>query len=824
MTAMANARRVLYALQQAFRQLHRAPGFSFLIILIIALGIGANAAIFSVARAVMLRPIPMTEPDRLVRLRENFASGAEETQLNLSPVTWRRWRESNTVFTDIGAATGATYTLTGEGEAEYVPAAVVSHNFFSVLGVKPMLGRNFLAEEDGPGAPGVVLVGHGFWQRALGGAPDVIGRVITLDGAKRTIVGVMPPSFRHPYRAQIWAPIALTIDPSQSASRYIYAPARLKPGVNIAQASEAMRDLCENIQREFPDPNNARQAQIAPLQDSFVRDSRPRMFAIMAAAAFVLLIAGANIASLLLARQVSRATETSVRAALGASRASLLQGFLAHSLMLAVVGSALGVILAATLTGPLYALSPMASDATGNAMREFNTTVRLDGQVLLVTTGLTLLVGLGFGLIPALRGTRNDLQLAVKGAGRGATVDRGTQRTLGALIVGEIAVAVVLMVGTGLMIRSFSNLVALKWGFETEDRLAFTVTFSDRLRRGHPERTAYVDQSLERLRALPGVESATATTLDVIQLGRNLAGITPEGSHPPEARGYFVTTHRMVVPGYFKDSGIPILRGRAIDATDRPDGQKVAVISETFAKRFWPGQDPIGKIIRRGRADDPRPPYLVVGVAADIHGIADPTDGELAGMWFLPYAQNPNYLANDVTFVVHSKVKAESLQKQIRAELDRIDATIASYDFHTLDRLVDDTRVEDRFGLVMVSLFGALGLFLSAIGLYGLLSFQVAQRRREFGIRAALGSRVLDTVWLIFKTGGGLVAAGLALGIVGATALSRVIEDQLFGVRGLDPLAYLAAGLVLILTAALACGLPARRAALVDPMVALREE
>lgn len=821
---MVNIRGALHALQEGFRQLRRAPGFSFLIVLIIALGIGANTAIFSVARAVMLRPIPMAEPDRLVRLRENFASGAEETQLNLSPVTWQRWRESNTVFTDIGAATGATYTLTGVGEAEYVPAAVVSYNFFSVLGVPPMLGRNFLAEEDRPGAPGVVLVSHGFWQRVLGGAPDVVGRVITLDGQKRTIVGVMPPSFRHPYRAQIWAPLALRIDPSQSFSRYLYAPARLKPGVTIAEARQAMRELCDNIRRQFPDPNNARQAHILPLQDSFVRDSRPRMFAIMAAAVFVLLIAGANIASLLLARQVSRATETSVRAALGASRGSLLQGFLAHSLALSLVGSVLGIIVAAGLTGPLYALSPMASDATGTAMREFDTSIRLDGQVLLMTTGLTLLVGLGFGLIPAFRGTRNDLQLAVKGAARCSTADRATKRTLGSLVVGEIAVAVVLLVGTGLMIKSFSNLVALDWGFDTDDRLAFTVTFSDRLRPGHSERTAYMEQSLERLRALPGVASATATTLDVIQLGRNLAGITPEGSQPPAARGYFVTTHRMVVPGYFKDSGIPILRGRAIDETDRPDGQKVAVISETFAKRFWPGQDPIGKVIRRGRADDPRPPYLVVGVAADIHGIADPTAGELVGMWFLPYGQNPNYLANDVTFVVHSKVTPESLQKQIRAELDRVDPTIAPHDFNTLDRLVEDTRVEDRFGLLMVSLFGAVGLFLSAIGLYGLLSFQVAQRRREFGIRAALGSRTFDTVWLIFRTGSGLASAGLSLGILVAAGLSRVIEGQLFGVTGLDPLAYVAAGLVLSATAAMACALPARRATQVDPMVALREE
>ncbi len=816
--------RLLGALRLAFRQLRRAPGFSAVVIVIVALGIGANAAIFSVVRAVVLRPIPMAEPDRLVRVRENFANGAEETQLNLAPITWQRWRESNTVFTDIAVATGATFTLTGEGPAEYVPAAVISHNFFSVLGVPPLMGRNFLPEEDRPGAARVVLVGHGFWQRVLGGAPDAVGRVITLDGEKRTVVGVMPATFRHPYRAQIWAPIALDIDPTRAAGHYLYAPARLKPGVTLAEAEEAMRQLCARIAREFPSPTNARQAQIVPLQDSFVRDSRPRMAAVMAAAVFVLLIAGANIASLLLARQVSRATETSVRAALGASRGALLHEFLAQSFLLAVIGSVLGVILASALTGPLYALSPMASDATGSAMREFDTAVRIDGPVLLVTTGLTLLVGLGFGLLPALRGSRDDLHLAVKGAGRGSTLDRGTRGTLSSLVVAEIAVAVVLLVGTSLMVRSFANLVALDWGFETKDRLAFTVTFSSQLRPEHTQRVSYIDQSLERLRAFPGVESATATTLDLIALGRNLAGITPEGSTPPEGRGYFIVSHRMVVPGYFKDLGIPILKGRAIDETDRAEGQKVAVISEGFAKHFWPGQDPIGKTIRRGRADDPRPPYVVIGVARDVHGTSDPTDGELPGMWYLPYAQNPNYLANDVSLVVRSALPTEALQRQVRGELAKVDPTIAPYDFNTVDRLVEDTRVEERFALFLMSLFGGLGLLLSAVGLYGLLSFQVAHRTREFGVRSALGSSAADTTRLILVQGGRLVAKGLALGLTAALALARVIESQLHGVSGVDPIAYFAAALVLASAAALACAGPARRAARVDPMTALREE
>ena len=815
---------MIHDLRSAFRSLAKSPGFSLTVVLLLALGIGANTAIYTDVRAVMLRPLPMEDPDRLVRLRENFGTGGDETQLNLAALTWQRWRQYNDVFTDIAVATGASFTLTGEGDAQFVPAAVVSYNFFPVLGVQPVLGRNFRPEEDRPGGPRVVLLSHGFWQRVLGGAPDVIGRTITLDGEKRTVVGVMPEHFRHPYRAELWVPIALTLDANAGNAHYLYAPARLKPGVTLQQANDAMRALCARLAAEFPDPNSAKEARVMPLQDSFVRDSRPQMLAITAAAAFVLLIAGANIASLLLARHIARETETSVRAALGATRGRLLRELLAQSLLLAVAGGTAGVLLAAWLTGPLYALSPMASDATGNAMREFDTTVRLDPAVLAVATGLTLLVGLGFGLLPALRGTRGNLQLALKGNSRGATLDRGARRMLGTLVITEIAVAVVLLVATGLMVKSFRHLISQPWGFATEQRLTFNVTFSDRLRPEHAARTAYVDQVLEKLRALPGVVSATATTPDLVSFGRNLAAVTPQGSTPPAARGYFLINHRMVAPGYFTDSGITIVRGRAIDATDRPDGPKVAVVSETFAKNFWPGQDPIGKTIKRGRPNDPRPPYIVVGVAADIRGTVDSTDGELPGLWYLPYAQNPNYLANDVTFVVHSRVPPESLQDAVRAELGQVDPTIAPYEFNTLARLVDDTYVEDRFALLLVSLFGVLGLVLSAVGLYGLLAFQVERRTREIGVRTALGARGRDIIALIFRQGAGLLLGGLAVGLLASLAFSRVLESQLHGVSAADPVAYALTALVLAVTAALACWLPARRAAKVDPMVALRSE
>ena len=810
-------------LRQALRALGRAKGFSAVVVLILGLGIGANTAIFSVVRAVLLRPLPFAEPDRLVRLYEGYGSGQGDANLSLAPLTWQRWREHNDVFEDIGAATGTNLTLGDETGAQYVPAARVSFNFFSVLGIRPVLGRDFLREEDQPGATPVVLLGHGLWQRRFGGAA-VVGRDVRLDGVPHRIVGVMPESFRHPYRAEMWVPLALRIEPVTTTGRYLYAPARLKPGVGLEEARRSMRELCARIIREFPAPTNAREAVLTPLREGFVGEQRPKLLAITAAAALVLLIAGANVASLLLARQVEHDSEAALRAALGATRVRIARGFLLQSLVLTAGGIAVGVVLAAMLTGPLFALSPMASDATGSAMREFDNAVRIDAPVLLASIGTALAVGLGAGLLPAWRGSRRDLRVAAGSLGRGRTLDRGTRRTFASLVVWEIAVAAVLLSATGLMVRSFRNLIDEDWGFAIENRLAFSVTFSDRLRPEHAQRVAYVERTLERLRALPGVESALATTPDIVNLGRSLAGITPEGTTPPAERGYFLVNHRMVFPGYFEDFGIPIVRGRGIENTDLEGRERVAVVSETFARRHWPGQDAIGKSIRRGRAGDPRPPYVVVGVARDVKGIPDPTDGDVPGVWYLPFAQNPGFLTNDVTFVVHASVPALSLEHSVRRALAAVDAGLAPYAFDTVERLAGNSYAQDRFALLLVGLFGVLGLVLSALGLYGLLSFQVARRTRELGVRAALGAQGGDILALVFKDGAWLVLPGLALGLAGAAAVTRLLETQLHGVRAHDPASYAAAAGVLFASAGLASWLPARRAARVDPMVALRNE
>jgi len=810
----------------AFRSLSKSPAFSAVIIAIIALAIGANTAIFSVLQAVVLRPLPFAEPERLVRVYETLGLGGDDvSRSSMSSVTWARWSEGNDVFTGLARANFGSRTLTRDGaEAQRLVATQVSANFLGVLGVAPALGRDFRAEDDAPGAEPVVIVGDGFWRNNLGARPDAIGTSITLDGRPHTVIGVMAPRFRHPYRTDIWVPFAEAIDFSQIGVRGFYAPARLRPGVTPAQAEVSLRKLCERINTEYPLANAATGAAVMPLQDIWVADLKPKLLAITVAAAFVLLIAGANISSLLLARHIEREGDASIRMALGASRRVLVRESLAQSLVLAAIGAVLGVLLAIWMIDPLVALSPLGSDASGGVLRELDVPISVNPAVLAFSVGAALLLAMGFGLLPAFRNSRAQVGAALRGSGRGGMLDSGSRRWLRLIVVGEVAVAVVLLVSTALMIRSFQNLLGERWGYAIEERLAMDITFTDRLRPEHVDRVTYVEQALERLRAIPGVRTAYATTPHQMYPAFSLAALTPESTTPPEPRGYYLAYHRMVFPGYFRDSGTPIVRGRAIDETDRAEGRLVAVVSEGFAKRMWPGEDPIGKTIKRGRATSTRPPYEVVGVAADRKAIIDPDDGDVVGNWYLPYAQNPAYLGDTITFVLAAAVAPESLESPARAALAAVDPGIAASNFNTLERLVDASYANDRFAVLLIGMFGALGLLLAAVGLYGLLAFQVARRTREIGVRTALGASARDIVAMVMREGGVLLAVGLAAGIAASLALTRLLQVQLHNVSATDPTAYLAAAAVLGVATAIACWLPARRAATVDPMVALRAE
>jgi putative ABC transport system permease protein len=813
-------------IRYALRLLWKSPAFSVVAIATLALGIGANTAIFSVIESALLRPLPFPNADRLVRLYETFdESGARSSTLNLSEKTVLQWREhGRDIFEDIAVGTGASITASTEGQsAQSFPAARISSNFLTVLGLPPSRGRNFTAAEDQPNGPRVAIISHDFWQRNLGGREDVVGRTINLDDAPYTVVGVMPKTFRHPYRAEIWLPIALSFAP-EARNRYLYGVARMRPGITPAQAEAAARQMCAAINQAEPDPNNAPAAYLIPLRDSFIIDLRPKLLIIAAAGLCALLVAAANFAGLMLARVVERDGEMALRSALGATRGQLIRQGLVQALMLSALGTICGLLIAGWLTPALVALSPEGADATGSAIREFDHGVRLDWPVFAFAAGAMLLIGIGFGLLPAWRASRPDIRGAIGSIGRGSTLDGSTRRLLGGLIVVEIAIAAVLLMGSLTLTQYFRKVVNEPWGFSTERRLVFNAMLSDRLFTSPEARAHTNDATLRELRSLPGVRSASVTAPSPMEAARNLMSCIPEGAQPPEPRGTYLAYMRGTTPGYFETIGQRLLRGRDFTETDRADSPPVAIVNESFARRFWPGQDPIGKRVKHGRLDNPRPWYTVVGVVADTKVVVDPRDGEVVGTICLPL---PRWLAagnDEMTFVVESAGEPKFLEGGVRNALARADSRLAAYNILSLATAAADSWVTERFLFVLVSLFGALGLVLASIGVYGLLALQVTRRTREFGVRLALGATAAALIRLVAKQGVRLLALGFLAGGLAAWAAIRLARSQWPDLPTADPLIWLGAAVVLSAGVALASWLPARRASRVDPIIALRAE
>ncbi|PZR72683.1 MAG: hypothetical protein DLM73_12535 [Chthoniobacterales bacterium] len=814
-------------LRYALRLLWKSPAFSLIAIATLALGIGANTAIFSVIESALLRPLPFPKADRLVRLYETFdENGARSNALNLAEKTVRQWREYGTdIFEGIGVATGASVTAANPGQsAQSFPTARISANFLNVLGLQPALGRNFTSAEDQPGGPHVVIISHDFWQRNLGGRDDVLGQNIKLDDASYTVVGVMPKTFRHPYRAELWLPIALNFAAGAQSNHYLYGVARLRPGITVAQADEAVRRMCAAINQAAPDPANAPRAHIIPLRDSFIMDLRPKLLIIAGAALCALLVAAANFAGLMLARVVERDGEMALRSALGATRGRLIREGLMQALVLAAFGTIFGLLIAGWLTPALVALSPEGADATGSAIREFDYGVRLDWPVFAFAASAMLLIGVGFGLLPAWRASRTDLRSALGSTGRGATLDGGTRRLLGGLIVVEIAIAAVLLMGSLTLTQYFRKVVREPWGFSTDHRVVFNAMLSDRLFSSAETRIQTIDKTLAELRALPGVRSAAVTAPAPMEAARDLMGCVPEGTQPAEPRGVYTAYMRGAGPGYFATMGQRLLRGREFAETDRADAPQVCIVNESFARRFWPGQDPLGKRVKHGRLDNPRPWYTVVGVVADTKAVADPRDGEVVGTVALPLSRWLAIGGDEMTFVVESASEPKSLEGDLRHALARADKRLAAYTLVSLDQSAAESWVTERFLFVLVALFGALGLVLASIGVYGLLALQVTRRTREFGIRVALGSTATALIRLVAAQGLRLLAIGFLAGGIAAWAATRIVHHQWPDVPATDPLIWLGAAVVLSTGVALASWLPARRASRVDPIIALRAE
>ena len=817
-------------LRFALRQLRKSPGFTLVAVLTLALGIGANTAIFSVVEGVLLRPLPFPNADRLVRVYEALdENGARSGTLNLSDRTVARFREfGGDIFEDVAGGTGgaAVVSLTGGRRPKRSPPRL-SPRTSSMSRIVAVTGPQFHGRRGTGRAASVVIISDDFWRNTLNSRRDVLGSTVVIDGTPRTIIGVMPKAFRHPYRASLWLPLALEPDnPVTINNHYLYGVARLRPGITPVKAEEAVKRMCARINGDDPNPANVRAAYIPPLRESFVMDLRPKILVIVGAAVCALLIAAANFACLLLARVIEREGEFALRAALGASRRRLVRQQLIQALLLALAGTALGLLIAFWITPMLFALSPEGADATGSAMREFDYAARLDLPVFAFAAGAMALVGLGFGLLPAVRASRTDLRGAMSVTSRGATLDRSARRLLGSFVVIELAIAAALLTASVTATQYFRKLIDEPWGFETKDRLAFNVTVPDRFFPTAAAKQGALEASLAQLQALPGVKTATVVSPSPMDASWTLMLFNAEGAPAPEPRGVYTAYSRIPVPGYFQSMGQPLLQGRDFNARDTADATLVCIVSQSIAKRFWPNDSPIGKRIRWGRLDGNRPWFTIVGVVGDMKAIADPRDGEVVGMIARPLAQmlvHSTTSVEDITFVLHTDRRVVT-EPTIRAALARVNPNLAAYNFLSLEDAAARSRTTERFIFVLVSSFGFVGLLLSAIGLYGLLALQVARREREFGIRSALGATARQIMQLIARQGAILLCLGFTAGALATYALVGLVRNQWAEMPGPNLIACICAAIVLGIAVTLACWLPARRAARVDPVIALHAE
>jgi putative ABC transport system permease protein len=798
---------LLQDLRYGIRMLLKNPGFAAVAVITLGLGIGANAAIFSVVNTVLLRPVPYEDPDRLMVLTENQQPKFPE--FSVSPGNFLDWQKQNAVFERLAAINGSAFILVGEGaEPERLFGARVSAGLFEMLGVNPVHGRTFLEEEDQPGHENVVILSNGLWKRRFAADPNVISQPITLSGISYTVIGVMPPSFGFPDReTDVWAPVAFTARDAQShGGHYLSAIGRLKQGATVEQARTEMSAIAARLAEQYPDSNTGWGVDVFPMQEYNVRDIKPALLVLLGAVGLVLLIACANVANLLLARATVRQKEIAIRTALGASRGRIARQLLTESVLLALVGGAVGVLLAQWGIGSLLALAPQQLPRVKD--------VTLDASALGFTLLVTLLTGVIFGLVPALQSSRPNLNETLKEGGRGTT--GGHHRVRAGLVVTEVALALVLLIGAGLLIRSFYRLQQVNPGFNPSNALAITVSLPGRKYPQPEQRAAFFTQLIEKVSALPGVVAVGASQTLPIQ-GDYLLGFIIQG-RPPYAPGEDPSTnYYSVTPDYFKSMGIPLLKGRVFTEQDRTGATRVAIINEEMAKRYFPDEDPIGKRIHVTQG--PETFREIVGIVGDVkqYGLARPTTLQT----YEPALQAP---FSSMTLVVRANGNLVPLGGAIRSQVLAIDKEQPISRIRPLEQVVAESVSKQRFSMLLLGIFAGVALVLAAVGLYGVMSYSVTQRTHEIGIRTALGAKQTDVLKLVVGQGMMLALTGVGIGLLAAFALTRLMSVLLFGVSATDPLTFVAIPAVLTVVALAACFVPARRATKVDPMIALRYE
>ena len=803
----------LKELRHASRSLLNRPGFTAVVVLVLALGIGANTAFFSVMNAVLLRALPYPDPDRLVMVWEDV-SALGFPRNTPAPANYLDWKVQSTVFEKMAAYDHQSSNLTGRGEPERIDGERVSADLFSLLGVAPALGRAFLPEEDRAGAPSVAVLSDGLWRRRFGADPDLVGRTISLDSRPVLVVGVMPRGFHFPSRkSEIWVPLAM--DQEESANRgghYLEVVARLAPGASLSQAQAEMEAIAARLQKDYPRTNTNVGAVVVPLHEELVGESRPALLVLLGAVGFVLLIACANVANLLLARAASREREMAVRAALGAGRGRLIRQLLTESLILSLTGGAAGMGLSAWGAQFLGSLAPESlAPLPGPG---------LEKSVLAFCLGLSLLTGFLFGIGPALQVSRVDLieQLKQGGLSRGS----GRNRMRGVLVVSEIALALLLLAGAGLMLKSFARLRSQDPGFRPDRSLTMRMILSEAKYPGAAQRRAFYDRLLEKVASLPGVESQAMVSFLPLTFTGGHYSFSIEGSPVEVAANLPTAVYRAVSPQYFQTLGIPLFRGRGFTDQDWEGTSPVVVIDRILAERFWPGEDAVGKRLKLGESDSSQPWQTVVGVVGNVRQIQ--LSAELKPEIYVSYHQEGSIFAAPRDLVVRTAGDPEALTATVRSQVWEVDPDQPVSDIQTMNQILAANLSRPRFSSLLLGAFAGAALLLSAVGIYGVISYLTEQRTRELGIRAALGADRRDILKLVVGTGLRLTLAGVLLGLAGALALGRLLSSLLYGVSASDPLTLAGVTLLLASVSILAAYLPARRALRVDPVVALRCE
>ncbi len=793
------------------RMLRKSPGFTTVVVLTLALGIGANAAIFSVVNGVLMTPLPFPEPDRLVGLHQskpNFTAGA------ITYPNFRDWQTANETFAAMAITRGFGFSLTGSGDAERVSARLVSADFFTVLGGRLALGRNFAASEDQPGGGPVVVISAGFWQRKFGGTPDVLGRSLTLDDKTYAIIGVAPASFPL-FDSEVYALLGQWNAPAmrnRSAGLGLHGIGRLKPGVSLAQARADLDRVMRNLAAAYPDANQGNGATVIPLDEQLVGGVRLPLLLLLGAVGFVLLIACVNVSNLLLARSTGRIGEFATRAALGADGGRLLRQSLTESTLLAAIGGGLGLLLASWGTQAAIKVLPTALPRAHD--------VTVDSRVLVFTAAVSLVIGVLSGLAPALRTSRGRFAATLKEGARGA--GGGRHRAQGVLVAIEMALALVLLIGSGLMIRSLNALWNVEPGFRPDNLLTFELNLPPAMRAGTSARAlANLRELGDRIRAIPGVVAASFSTSALPLLTENDLFFWLESQPKPASTSQMqMALVYRVEPGYLAAMGIPLVRGRFFSDHDDDRSARVVVIDEVFARRHFPRADPIGQRINYGDG-----PLEIVGIVGHVKQWSLGADNKqtLQAQLYEPFLQTTGTPAS-VSVVLRGEGAAPGLWDAIRRAVKEQNGQNVMFRSQTMNDVIAGSLAAQRFSTIVLNAFAAAALLLASVGTYGVISYLVGQRTRELGIRLALGAQRSDVVRLVLNHGMKMALSGVALGLVAALGLTRLMTETLYGVSATDPLTFAILAVALSAVALVACFVPAMRATRVDPLVALRFE